>query len=293
MSMFLSIKISKKFIFSFLILIFGISFFAISSFAGNITEKDDDCVHLPIIMYHGISKSPRYQGRYVISPEEFESDLKYIKDNQYNTIFVDDVINYVCNDTPLPENPIMITFDDGYYNNFLYAYPLLQKYNCKMVLSPIGKYTDIYSQCDDRNANYAHCTWDNINEMAASGLVEIQNHSYDMHTTNKKGRRNGAKKLKGESHEEYQAALTKDLTKMQQEILDNTGIKSQAFTFPFGAVSNDSIDILKGIGFKAALTCEEKTNKITHDTECLYHLNRFIRPHNISTEKLFSKISKK
>ena len=53
-----------------------------------------------------------------------------------------DVIDFVLNGTPLPEKPVMLTFDDGYYNDYVYAYPLLKKYNSKMVFSPIGRYVD-------------------------------------------------------------------------------------------------------------------------------------------------------
>lgn len=289
--MYLTIRINKRILFTFclfLMVLIGIIFPV--SFSTTINEDKEDYIELPIIMYHGITKRQKCLGKYVISLEEFESDLRYINTNGYTTVFVKDVIDYVYNNTPLPSKPLMITFDDGYYNNYLYAYPLLKQYECKMVLSPIGKCVDVYSQKDDKNPNYAHTSWDDINEMIQSGLVEIQNHSYDMHTTKK---RNGAKKIIGESNEGYKKVLSEDLMKMQDAIVNNTGIQAEAFTYPFGAVSNDSINILKELGFKAALTCEGKINQITHNKDCLYKLNRFIRPHNISAEELFIKISRK
>ena len=56
--------------------------------------------------------------------------------------------------TPLPEKPIVITFDDGYYNNYLNVFPLLQEYQAKAVISIIGKETDRYSQLDENKENY-------------------------------------------------------------------------------------------------------------------------------------------
>ena len=83
-------------------------------------------IKLPILMYHGIRKSTSAQNKYVISPDEFESDLKYIKENGYETIVVADLLEYFDNGKALPEKPIMITFDDGCLNNYTYAFPLLK-----------------------------------------------------------------------------------------------------------------------------------------------------------------------
>ena len=86
---------------------------------------------------------------------------------------------------------MVISFDDGYYNNYLYAVPLMKQYGMKNGAVPGGAYTDRYTEVKDENAYYAHVTWDEISEMSKSGLVEIQNHSYNMHTISQK--RNGTK----------------------------------------------------------------------------------------------------
>lgn len=283
--MYVTIRFSKK----VLCAIFAILLVAVSSaiILYNVdfsAEEDDDHIELPIIMYHGLLKDKKLQGKYVISPDDFERDVKYLKEKGFTTIFVKDLIDYVYEDAPLPENPIMLTFDDGYYNNYLYAFPILQKYEAKMVLSAIGKYADFYSKTDNAHACYAHASWDNINEMLKSGLVELQNHSYNMHVNSG---RNGAKKKFGESLDTYKKIFTEDVMKMQECILKNTGTQATAFTYPFGAVSNVSVEILKELGFKATLTCEQKSNKICKDPECLFGLNRFLRPNNISTEEYF------
>ena len=98
---------------------------------------DNDSVKVPIIMYHSVMKSRKSLGKFVISPNEFESDLKYLKEKSYNTILMSDLIAYTKGEKDLPENPIMLTFDDGYYNNYLYVFPLLKQYESKIVLAPI------------------------------------------------------------------------------------------------------------------------------------------------------------
>ena len=193
----------------------------------------------------------------------------------------------VADGKPLPEKPVMLTFDDGYYNNYLYAFPLLKQYNCKMVLSPIGRYTDEYTQNKDTHANYAHCSWDAVREMMASGLVEFQNHSYNLHSID--SGRKGAKKKAVESLVDYRTLLVEDVMKMQTRMREETGYTPTAFVYPFGAVSSESLPILKELGFQATLICESHINAITRDPECLYGLGRY-RPAKTGSEAFFKKI---
>ena len=154
--------------------------------------KENESATVVILMYHSLLKDPARHGKYVVSPDLFESDLKYLKEHGYSFVGIQELIDFVYSGAPLPKKSIVITFDDGYYNNYLYAYPLLEKYDAKMVISVIGKYTDLYDG-EKPNAYYSHVTWDMINEMLASGRVEIGNHTYSMHTN---GERRGSKRSK-------------------------------------------------------------------------------------------------
>lgn len=251
-----------------------------------ISSENGEQTVLPIIMYHSLLKDKKYQGKYVISPEKFESDLVYLKQNGYTTVTVEDLINHFEKGTPLPKKPVMLTFDDGYYNNYLYAYPLLKKYDAKAVISIIGYYTEKFSESGDESANYSHITWDEITEMTSSGHVEIQNHSYNLHSI--KNGRKGAKKTVGETKEQYKARLTEDLSKVQTLLTENCNITPTAFTYPFGAISADSVETVREMGFKASFTCLQKINIITSE-EDLFLLNRYLRSEE-SSEKFFKSL---
>ena len=106
---------------------------------------DVDSVFVPIVMYHGVLDDTSRQGQYIITPTQLEEDLKIIKERGYTTVVMQDLLDYVDNGTPLPDKPIMLTFDDGYYNNYLYADPLLKRYGRKAVISPVCKWTEFYS----------------------------------------------------------------------------------------------------------------------------------------------------
>jgi peptidoglycan/xylan/chitin deacetylase (PgdA/CDA1 family) len=245
-------------------------------------------IKVPIIMYHSVLKEKARQGKYIVSPETFESDVQYLLNNGYKPVAVQDLINYVEKDIPLPQKPVILTFDDGYYNNYYYVFPIAKRYNIKIVISPIGYYTDLFTNTDDSHPNYSHCTWDQISEMIKSGLVEIQNHTYDLHS--RKGKRIGTTRMKWENKATYSAVLTADLGKMQQEIKEKTGYTPTAFIYPFGEVCGDSLPVIKSLGFKASMTCQYKMNYITKNPDCLYCMGRYLRPSGISSEKYFQKI---
>ena len=252
------------------------------------TATAGESVSLPVLMYHSILDSKAKAGKYTIPPAVLEQDLQYLREHGYTSVSPEELIAYARGEGSLPEKPVLLTFDDGYYNNYLYAFPLLKQYNCKMVLSPIGRYTDEYTQNKDTHANYAHCSWDAVREMMASGLVEFQNHSYNLHSID--SGRKGAKKKAVESLVDYRTLLVEDVMKMQTSMREETGYTPTAFVYPFGAVSSESLPILKELGFQATLICESHINAITRDPECLYGLGRYRRPAKTGSEAFFKKI---
>ena len=260
--------------------------------AGVVTTQEqipeEESVRLPVLMYHSVLKNPSSAGKYVISPDTFESDLKYLKENGYTSVLSGEVIDYVKNNGTLPEKPVMITLDDGYLNNLTYVVPLLEQYDMKAIISVVGSYTERFSAEADHNPNYSHFSWEDIQECVATGRVEIGNHTYDMH--NQKSRR-GAMKKRGESDADYEQALRGDLMKTQTLLKEHCGIEPRVFTYPYGAVSNASLEIVERLGFEMSLGCGEVVNTLTRgDTECLYQIGRFNRPSGISTEKFMEKM---
>lgn len=256
----------------------------------NNTEGDD-AIAVPIVMYHSIMKKSPELGKYVITVTEFENDIKCLKDRGYSAITMTELINYVYNNAALPKKPVIITFDDGNLNNYLYGKPILEKYKMKAVLSVIGKYSEAFSGTPPPTSDpaYSHVSWNQIKEINDSGYFEIQNHTYNLHSITKK--RNGAKRNKGESLENYRAALTQDIVKLQNKLTEVTGTAPNTFTYPYGSISRESKDILKELGFKATLSCTEGVNLISRNQpEQLFGLKRKNRPHGVSTITFFKKL---
>ena len=277
----MTMKRSIFFLLTFLFL--SISFFPLT----NTTTKADSFVDLPIIMYHSILKSKT--GNYIVSPSNLRNDIVWLKKNGYTSIFVQDVIDFCEGKKPLPQKPILITFDDGHYNNYFYAYPIIKEEGFKANINIIGCHSEFCSKNPDHdNPNYSHLTWEEIKEMKESGVWEVGNHTYNMH---KFKPRFGITKLPDESSDEYEKAIKKDVMKLEDKFKNNCGFRSNIFAFPFGKYSTESIEILSDCGFKAFLTCNEKINKLEFgNSKNLRHLGRFNRTGTLSTEDFFKKI---
>lgn len=245
-------------------------------------------MRVPVIMYHAVIDDSARQGQYVISPQELESDFEWLKEAGYTPILSHDLIAYSNGECDLPEKPIMLTFDDGYYNNYLYAFPLAKQYGMKFILSPIGKYADLYSETPDKSPYYAHCTWDMLREMQTSGLVEIGNHSYDLHSTDNGTL--GTKRLSSESMDSYAVRLREDILSAQRRFEKELNCSPTVFTYPFGAVSEGEPELIREMGFAVTLSCEEKISTVTADPDSLDQLGRFLRPSGESSEAFFSRV---
>lgn len=276
------------FVFVFLILTLGIGI-SRKSIIVNAPGDGTSNVVLPIIMYHQFTQSAGNCGKYVVTAAQFEADLLYLKQEGYHSITVAQLLAYVEIGRALPEKPIILTIDDGFASIYSYVFPLLQKHDMCAVVSLVGSLTELASQTDDHNPRYSYLTWAEAKEMADSGYVELQNHSWDLHKS--VNGREGAKKKRGESAENYQLFLSEDLRQMQESTKEKTGYSPTAFAYPFGAWSAESPKILKQLGFKAAFTCEEKLNTIDlTQQDWLFRLRRFNRAHGKSSEAFFKAI---
>ena len=94
--------------------------------SGIVFANSKETKEVPIIMYHHILKDSSRQGKYVISPDEFEKDLLTLKEKGFTTVLIRDLVDYVYGSKELPEKPIVLTFDDGYESNHHYIIPIIE-----------------------------------------------------------------------------------------------------------------------------------------------------------------------
>ncbi|GHU74502.1 hypothetical protein AGMMS49992_16140 [Clostridia bacterium] len=243
---------------------------------------------LPIIMYHSVvSDGTRPPNDYQVTESQFERDLLYLSARGYQTVVIGDLIEYAGGSADLPDKPIMLTFDDGYLNNLTSAVPIMRAHGMRGVFSVVGAFIERAERENDPSPAYAYMTWEAVREAQASGVVEIQNHSYNLHGD--RGRR-GFTKRAGETQAAFQSSLIQDVSQMQQLLQLNLGKEATCFSYPFGFTYPDSAEMLKTLGFQAAMTCRERVNYLPQDPEALYHLDRFNRSGLTSTERFMKKL---
>lgn len=246
-------------------------------------------IKIPIIMYHGIYEGQSKESEYFINAARFENDLKWYHSHGFTTILPSQLIDYVQNGSQLPDKPILLTFDDGYCNNYLHAFPLLEKYNIKAVISLIGVDSDIASDDIYRVPESCNLSWGEVAVMAKSGLVEFGNHTYDLHRI--EGDRKGADRKKGESIENYQKLLFDDLALNQAKIEAATGTAPLLFAWPYGAYPQDRSGdkSLIEVGIKMSVTSYQRTSSVEYgNPDSLYGLGRYLRTPDFKPEAILA-----
>ena len=121
---------------------------------------------IPVLNYHQVE--PKDGNPLTLWPEQFEAQMEYLAAEGYTTITIDEMMDALENGTSLPEKSVIITFDDGYADNYEYVYPILKKYGFKATIFLIYDFTNTYP-------NYL--TWEQIAEMKDSGLIHFESHT--------------------------------------------------------------------------------------------------------------------
>lgn len=242
-------------------------------------------IFLPVIMYHSITADGN--GDYKLSPDAFEDDLRYLKSRGYETVTPAELLAYTRNEGELPAHPVMLTFDDGFYNNLSTVLPLLERYEMCAVVSIVGRYTEELAPADPHADRYSYLTWEDVRALLASGRIELGSHTWDLHSN---AARAGCSIRVGEDPQSYAAMLRTDLMQLQTRCTEETGTAPTVFAYPYGFICRESIPVLQELGFTCTLNCCEKPNYITRDSTCLYGLCRYNRAPGQSSEDFFSRV---
>lgn len=226
---------------------------------------------VPVLVYHNLSN-----GRPVpreTSAEVFAAEMEYLHNNGYHVISLRQLIDFMENGTPLPPKPVVITFDDGYRSFYTSAYPVLKRYGMPATVFFVAASTPEHSDPQV-------LSWEEMREMEASGLVDIQAHTYELHrevftepTLNIAkpavvARAYYPEERRRESQAEYEEKLLQDFRLARQTIetyLHKEG-KVDIMAWPYGAYNATAIKMARLAGFKHFVTLKRGANQYGDST---------------------------
>ncbi len=252
----------------------------------HISASGNAGITVPIIMYHQVCNNPSVLGDYAVTPEVLRNDFEYMKKHNINPVSFSQLSKYVKFGEALPENPIVLTFDDGERSFLTKVLPLLREYNFPANINIVGALVELYTKNGETDDRYAYLNADDIKLLANEPLVEIGYHSYNLHSLSN---RRGMGRLYGETDKEYENLICTDIEQFNKLFLSLTGSQPVIAAYPFG-IRNDKLQgLLQNNNFTVTLTCRESPNTLTVGDD-LFELGRFNRPYRISTKTFFESI---
>lgn len=169
---------------------------------------------VPVLMYHAVGDDCWGEEHLFVRPAKLEQQLQYLSENGYETIFFEDFAHL-----ERYEKPVILTFDDGYDDNYTVLYPLLEKYQTKATIFVIG----------NAMGSTHKMTQEQVYEMAASGLVSIQSHTY----------------THGNLSAMDEAALRQEMERSNAALAAATGQIPYVLCYPEGKYSYLTMDVAK------------------------------------------------
>ena len=215
----------KKLIIAILAILVVIAGFVFYQYQNHHKKEN---VKIPVLLYHNfVSQVPESDPdnfNYINTPQSFEENMKVLLENGYTVLSMQELDDALNGKRELPSKPILITFDDGYYSNYEYIYPILQKYQIKASIFIVTDYVG-----KERNG-IKYLGWDECLEMQNSGLVEICSHSKRHIFYNQFPVRN----------------IRDDVLESYKTIEEHLGKKTlKVFAYPYGAYTNETVRALK------------------------------------------------
>jgi peptidoglycan/xylan/chitin deacetylase (PgdA/CDA1 family) len=237
-----------------LIILLFLGLFSAAGVTAAVGEKglSTEQVDCPILIFHSVRpyspKDTKGERRFIATPDTLESELAYLRSKGYEPVTFYNLANHLLIGAPLPPKPVIISFDDGWESQYVYALPLLKKYSFTATFF-------IYSNAPGVK-NYM--SWDQIKALSAAGMeigCHSKSHPY-------------LKRIK------KKAALRKEIFLPKRILEAHLGKAVTVYAYPFGLYDDRAIAMVKEAGF----LCARRTFPgISHSADQLFTLTGLIR----------------
>lgn len=189
------------------------------------------CLNVPVLFYHHIQPQAdaitNKQTSVSTDNDYFEQQMAYLNQKGYTSISALDLVNALKNHTGVPPNSVVVSFDDGYVDQYINAFPIAKKYNIKLNLLIASGLLN----------NSGFMNWDQVTEIKNAGGYIID-HTWS-HSS-----------LPADSLEKVKYEVETAKSQIEQY----TGQKVDLFGYPYGSINNTSIAVLQQDGFLGAFS---------------------------------------
>lgn len=199
---------------------------------------------VPILMYHSVNpvQNPKIRGL-IVSPEGFRKQMRFLKERRYNVVSLEALVDMISLGKKIPPKTVAITFDDGYKDNYQYAFPVLKEYRLPATFFIIVN--EVSRRQNDR------LSWRELMIMRDSGIVSFGSHC-----------------LKPEPlvNVKPEDALRQEIFDSRKILEEKLGVSVLLFSYPEGFFNQHIKDLVKAAGYKAAVaTKSRRSNRIKNN----------------------------
>ena len=235
-----------------------------------------------VLAYHSVvdesaAENQKHYFPQTISAQMLIKHFNWLKENGYNVISWQQVIDAENGKGTLPDNAVLLSFDDGYETMYNVVFPLLKAYNYPAVFAPVTGWLDTPA---DQKIAYADkmldrsvfATWSQVKEMEQSGLVEVASHTHNLHNGINANPSGGQlpsviapeyKNGKYETEDAYKNRLKSDFTRSVQTLVNHIGKKPRVMVWPYGQFNDVAVQLARQAGMPHYFSLGEKIiNKV-------------------------------
>ncbi len=229
---------------------------------GGCAKKAESRV-VPVLMMHNMNDSG---DTWSISEKYFKRIVGSLRENGFTPVSIDDLVSFAEGGGTLPEKPVVITFDDGYYSNYQLLLPLVSE--LEVPVSVFVKCETIREDgVEPPTDEFGKMNLAEIKTLETSPFVSVYSHTHSLHGMNTNygdAERESALPLEGESEADYKAVFTRDCERAE-ETLGRAGVtRFTAFSYPEGKSCEWAEEVLAERGYKVTFTTEySKDNVVT------------------------------
>lgn len=260
-----------------------------------------------VLSYHDVQDDPvrdRLGDAVTLATAELVAHFAWLREHHYTPVSLDDIRAARAGRRPLPDNAVLLTFDDGYASTYTRVFPLLKLFGYPAVVAPMAAWLE---QPAGSRVDYGalpipregFMSWAQLKEMADSGLVEIASHSYDLHhgiAGNPQGnlqpaavtRAYDAERRTSEDEMAWRQRVVADLARSVRIIEQRTGRAPRAMVWPYGRYNEALVALAAGQGMALSFDLGEHGGNRVQDTGVI---RRALLPHQATLVTLIEALN--